>query len=381
MEFYFDNSATTKPYPSVIDAMSHAMTELWANPSSLHKKGYEAEKAISEARAIIQNALSIRDRHSRLIFTSGGTEADNLAVLGTMTAKAKNKGKKLITTKSEHPAVLACAKQLESMGYEVIYLSAPGGRVDINEYISALDKNTVMVSIMTVNNETGAIYDIKKLFDMAKAVSPDIVTHTDAVQAFMKLKLSPEAMKCDMMSLSAHKIHGPKGIGALYISSDVIKKRALSPHILGGGQQEGLRSGTENLPAIAGFAEAVKAGMYPESVASLREYIISRLPAEIKANIPLSPAPHILNITLPDIKSETMLHFLSARGIYVSSGSACSSNSSHANYVLPDFGLSREDADASVRISLDPSLTREGADALIDALNEGISTLVRRSKD
>lgn len=377
MELYFDNSATTKPYGSVIDTMSEAMRECWGNPSSLHTKGYEAEKKLSEARKIILDSLNIRDRHSELFFTSGGTEADNLAILGTMRAKERNRGKKLITTKSEHPAILEPARQLEAEGFEVVYLSCRDGKVDMNEYMASLDRNTVMVSIMTVNNETGAIYDIKKLFTMAKAVSPDIVTHTDAVQAYMKMRLSPEAMKCDMMTLSGHKIHGPKGIGALYVSSECMKKRTLSPYTYGGGQEKGFRSGTENLPAILGFAEAVKAGIYPASVGELRSYILENLPAEIRPNIPATPAPHILNITLPGIRSETMLHFLSSKGIYVSSGSACSSNSGHANYVLPDFGLADKEADSSIRISLDASLTREDADKLTEALGEGLQTLVR----
>ncbi|MBQ3184124.1 MAG: cysteine desulfurase [Clostridia bacterium] len=380
MELYFDNSATTKPYDSVIDTMREAMREYWGNPSSLHTKGYEAEKKLSEARKTILDSLNVRDPHAELFFTSGGTEADNLALLGTMRAKARNKGKKLITTKSEHPAILEPAKQLEAEGYEVVYLSCRGGKVDMNEYMAALDKNVVMVSIMTVNNETGAVYDIKKLFTMAKAVSPDIVTHTDAVQAYMKLKLSPESMKCDMMTMSGHKIHGPKGIGALYVSAECMKKRTLSPHTFGGGQEKGFRSGTENLPAILGFAEAVKAGVCPASVGELREYILKNLSAEIRPNIPVTAAPHILNVTLPGIRSETMLHFLSSKGIYVSSGSACSSNSGHQNYVLPDFGLTDKEADHSVRISLDASHVRDDADKLIEALNEGLKTLVRSEK-
>lgn len=377
MNFYFDNSATTRPTEAVIAEMSRGMRDFWGNPSSLHTKGFEAEKEITRARETILGALNIRDRKAEIVFTASGTEADNLALFGTMHAKAKNKGKKLITTASEHPAVLNCARQLEAEGYEVVYLSAPGGVVDMEQYSNALDKNTVMVSIMSVNNETGARYDIKKLFAMAKAVSPDIVTHTDAVQAFLKVRLAPESLKCDLMTLSAHKIHGPKGIGALYIAPDMVKGKRLVPHILGGGQEKGLRSGTENLPAILGFAEAVRAGVYPSSVAELRQYIIDNLDPEIRANIPKDAAPHIINVTLPSIKSETMLHFLSAKGIYVSSGSACSSNSGHANYVLPDFGLSDREADHSIRISLDATHTAKDANMLLSALKEGLDTLVR----
>jgi len=377
MNLYFDNSATTKPSERVIDAMTLAMQEYWGNPSSLHTKGYEAEKQLEKAREAILSALNVRKRNAELFFTASGTEADNLALFGTMHAKEKNRGKKLITTVSEHSAVINCAKKLEKEGYEVVYLPAPGGEIDLEKYMNALDKNTVMVSIMTVNNETGAKYDIKKLFSMAKTVSPDIVTHTDAVQAFMKIKLSPESLMADMVTLSAHKIHGPKGIGALYVAPDIIKTKRLVPHILGGGQEKGFRSGTENLPAVSGFAEAVKEGIDAESMNDIRLYIIKGLNPEIRTNIPKDPAPHILNITLPGIKSETMLHFLSSKGIFVSSGSACSSNSGHASHVLPDFGLTEREADHSVRISLDPSHTRDDADILLAALDEGVRSLVR----
>ncbi len=377
MEYYFDNSATTRPSDAVTEKVARTMKEFWGNPSSLHTKGYEAEKLLSEARSVILGGLGIRDKKADLIFTGSGTEADNLAIFGTMYSKPKNKTRKLITTKGEHPAVLNCAKQLEAQGFEVVYLSAPGGVIDMEEYTNAVDKNTAMVSIMTVNNETGAVYDIKKLFSIAKAVSPEVVTHTDAVQAFMKMKLNPETVKCDLVTLSAHKIHGPKGVGALYVCPEVMKTRRLVPYIMGGGQEKGFRSGTENLPGIAGFAEAVKAGIYPENVGELRKYILDNLPSEIRPNIPAVPAPHILNVTLPGIKSETMLHFLSSKDIYVSSGSACSSNSSHKNYVLPDFGLSEKEADHSIRISLDDTLTRDDADVLISALEEGLKNLVR----
>jgi len=377
MNLYFDNSATTKPTEAVITEMSRGMRELWGNPSSLHTKGYEAEKELTKTRATILGALHIRDRKAELIVTASGSAPHNLALFGTMHAKEKNRGKKLITTKSEHPAVLNCARKLEAEGYEVVYLSAKGGEIDVEQYSNALDKNTVMVSIMSVNNETGARYDIKKLFAMAKAVNPEVVTHSDAVQAFMKIRLAPETLKCDLMTLSAHKIHGPKGIGALYVAPEIIKAKKLVPHILGGDQEKGFRSGTENLPAVLGFAEAVKSGVYPQSVAELRQYIIDNLDPEIRPNIPVFHAPHIINVTLPDIKSETMLHFLSAKGIYVSSGSACSSNSGHANYVLPDFGLSEREADHSIRISLDNTQTEKDANILLAALKEGIDTLVR----
>lgn len=379
MEYYFDNSATTVPSDAVIEKMNFVARNVWGNPSSLYGKGLDAQKVIDEARANIKNSLNIRDRKSKIIFTAGGTEADNLALIGTAHAKAKNKGKKIITTKSEHPAVIESCKFLENEGYRVVYLSAPRGVVDMDEYTQELDRDTILVSVMTVNNETGAVYDIEKIFAMAKSINPEIVTHTDAVQGYLKIKLNPERIKCDLMTLSSHKIHGPKGVGALYAASDIIKSKKISPVIFGGAQEGGYRSGTENVIGIAGFGEAVKAGIYPESVRELRTYIAENLPGEITANIPAGEyAPHILNVTLPRIKSETMLHFLSSKGIYVSSGSACSSNSGHSNYVLPDFGITAEQADFSIRISLDDTLTKNDADVLISALNEGLNKLVRK---
>ncbi len=377
MEYYFDNSATTRIADNVIEAMTRAAKEFWGNPSSLHTKGMESEKLMEDCRRTILDSLGVKSPKAELFFCGSGTEADNLALFGCMRAKPRNRGGKLIITDSEHSAIMASAARLEAEGFEVVKLPTRGGSIDTNAFMSALDNKTVMVSCMAVNNETGAHYDIKKIFNLAKAFNPEIVTHTDAVQAYLKVPFNPEALKCDMATISAHKIHGPKGIGALYVSGEIIKTKRLIPLIEGGGQEKGFRSGTENLPAIAGFAQAARAGVYPPSVGELRSYIIENMPAEIRCNLPQKAAPHIINATLPRIKSETMLHFLSSKGIFVSSGSACSSHSAHSNYVLPAFGLTDKEADTSIRISLDDTLTKEDADVLICALNEGLNTLVR----
>ena len=249
-----------------------------------------------------------------------------------------------------------------------------------------MNKNTLLVSIMHVNNETGAVYNIKECFRIAKEINPDVVTHTDAVQSYMKLKVSPTELCADLVSISAHKIHGPKGIGALYVSPEIIKKKQLKPIIYGGGQEFGFRSGTENLIGIVGFGAAAKRGFknLAKDVSKMRElraYAIEKLSElNVKMNLPQGDfAPHVINITLPSIKSETMLHHLSAKGIYVSSGSACSSNSAtkRVSRALRGFGLSDFDADCSMRISISPYTTKEDIYELIVALKDGIDKLVK----
>ena len=249
-----------------------------------------------------------------------------------------------------------------------------------------MNKNTLLVSIMHVNNETGAVYNLKECFKIAKEVNPDVVTHTDAVQSYMKLKVAPGELRADLISISAHKVHGPKGIGALYVSPEIIKKKQIKAILLGGGQEGGLRSGTENLIGIVGFGAAAERGFknLAREVASMRElraYLIEKLSSlDVKINLPAREcAPHILNIMLPSIKSETMLHHLSASGIYVSSGSACSSNSAtkRVSRALRGFGLSDFEADCSMRISVSPFTTKEDIDELVVALKEGIDKLVK----
>ncbi|MBE6538043.1 MAG: cysteine desulfurase [Ruminococcaceae bacterium] len=381
-KIYFDNSATTALSESVKNAMIEAM-DVYGNPSSLHSEGLAAEKIIREARKSIGEALGVKMlRDSELIFTSCGSEASNLAIFGSVYAKKRRTSNKIITTDSEHPSVENPMRRLEEEGFRVIRIPTVGGELDI-EMLEHEADGALLASIMMVNNETGAVYDVSRAFKIIKSKSPDAVTHCDAVQGFLKLGFSVASLGADLITLSAHKIHGPKGVGALYISPDIIKKKKLIPTLLGGGQEYGLRSGTENTIGIAGFGAAAKTGFInisssTEKMNEVRKHIIANLPNDIRVNAPAGEcAPHIVNITLPRIKSETMLHYLSAKGIFVSSGSACSSHSSTPSSALIAFGLDAKEADCSLRISLCPENTREEADALCLALSEGIKTLVR----
>ncbi len=382
---YFDNSATTPICDEAKNAMIEAM-EHYGNPSSLHSKGFESSKIIAEARNKILASLFVRNgKQENLIFTSSGTEADNLALLGVAYAKTR-RANRIITTDSEHSAIENTLNRLENDGFEIIRLSTRNGVINLDEFEAAMNKNTLLVTMMHVNNETGSVYNIKECFRIAKSINPDVVTHTDAVQSYMKMKVSPVELKADLVTISAHKIHGPKGIAALYVNSDIIKKKQLKPIIYGGGQESGFRSGTENLIGIAGFGAAAERGLKTISrdvstLRQLREYTLSKLEdLDVKVNLPAGEcAPHIINLTLPSIKSETMLHHLSACGIFVSSGSACSSNSAtkKVSRALRGFGLTDAEADCSMRISFSHLNTKDDVDALIIALSEGINKLVR----
>jgi Cysteine sulfinate desulfinase/cysteine desulfurase and related enzymes len=380
-EIYFDNSATTPLRREVISVMTRVMEDTYGNPSSLHSKGVEAERILTDTRDNILRAMKIRQsQNAEIIFCGSGTEANNLAVFGTVRAKNK-KTKRVITTDSEHPSVLEPLKALESEGVEVIRLSTHGGVIDIDELKSAVTPDTMLVSIMLVNNETGALYDVKTAFSIVKKMNPAAVTHCDAVQGFGKAQFSPHDYGIDLMSVSAHKLGGPKGIGALYCNRAVITSRKLIPHIYGGGQEIGLRSGTENTVAIAGFGEAVKYAMDLNGVTSLKNHFIEKLPSEVTLNTPNGGSvPYIVSITLPGIKSETMLHFLSSKGIYVSSGSACSSNTGHLSYALLNFGLDKQAADCTLRISFNDANTKEQIDIFTEELQRGLDTLVRIKK-
>ncbi len=391
-EIYLDNSATTPLCPAAIEKMMEVMNGIYGNPSSLHKMGLAAEKVMEEARGNILAALcpaktGIRPKKEQLIFTASGTEANNLALIGTMTAKPRNKGKKLIVSETEHPSVLEAAKHLETLGYKVAYIPSPKGVFDIKKYNEELTADTVLVSVMLVNNETGAMNDIAEIAKMAKAVSPDVLVHCDAVQGFLKTQASP-LPHADMVTISAHKIGGPKGVGALYVSEKVLKTKSLVPVIFGGGQENGFRSGTENVIGIAGFGAAAKNGASHltkvlADFAELRAYFIEKYPEylgdSVRINEPESKtkASHIISLTVSGFKSETLLHSLSGYGVYVSSGSACSSNTGHASYVLHSFGISDSDADSTLRISFGEQNTTADIDALLHALKESMAKLAR----
>ncbi len=389
-QIYFDNSATTPLCDEAKAAMSAAM-DCFGNPSSLHNMGVDAEKLVSDARRAILASLGVRGvskiTEKQLIFTAGGTESDNLALLGVASAKNFPDGKKIIISDSEHPAIMSPAAELEKRGFTVVRIPTVGGAPDYEMLAHEADRNTILASFMTVNNETGAVYDIKRISSIVKAANPDALMHTDCVQGYMKLPIGERLLGADLITLSAHKIGGPKGVGALYVSADVQKRRAVAPIIFGGGQESGMRSGTENVIGIAGFGAAVKASAgkiseYSERISSLRRYLISAITergefSEVRLNLPENAAPHILSITLPNIKSETALHFLSRDGIYVSSGSACSSNTGHGSHVLRAFGLSDKAADCTIRVSLGAQNTKEEADIFLESLKRAVGTLVR----
>ena len=295
----------------------------------------------------------------------------------------KIRSPEIITTDSEHPAVLETVRDLEKNDTKVHYLSTKNGAIDLSELDSYLNSNTALVSIMHVNNETGAVYNIADIFAAVKKKSPDAVCHTDCVQSFQKIPFTVNSLGADMITLSAHKVHGLKGVGALWVSNKLISKNRPCPIIFGGGQENGFRPGTENIPGIAAFAAAVRANgadtggkLFTDKVLPLRELIINNLPSGVKLNEPLgSFAAHILSLTLPVPKSQPMLNYLSSLGICVSSGSACSSHKNTVSHVLTAFGLSNAEADSTIRVSLDASNTENDILTFCNALKDGINKL------
>ena len=383
-EIYLDNSATTPLCEGAIKAMTEAMG-VYGNPSSLHSSGLASQKLVDEARNAVGIALGVRMlKPGQLVFTASGTEANNLAIRGSLFAKSRRVANKIITTDSEHPSVENLLCKLEEDGFKVVRISTRGGVLDFAAFEKELDKSVALVTMMMVNNETGALYDVAKAFSMAKANCPEVVTHCDAVQGFMKVKFTPASINADLVSVSAHKIHGPKGVGVLYISPDVLRQRKMSPIIYGGGQENGFRSGTENVIGVSGCGAAVREAFVNldkniSKMSSVREYALLKLSAlDVRLNTPIGKAaPHIINFTLPNIKSETMLHYLSSEGIYVSSGSACSSHSHTPSRALTAFGLSANDADCSLRISISENICESDIDTFVEYLEMGLRVLVR----
>ena len=384
---YLDNSATTPLCPEAISAMTEAMG-VFGNPSSLHGVGQEAHALLNRARAQVGVALGVKAvKPGELIFTSCGTEASALAIYGTVYAKPRRFGNRIITTDCEHPSVEEAMKKLEADGLEVVRIPTKNGVLDTEAAIAALEVPTLFVSMMMVNNETGACFDVARVFAAAKQRDSRTVTHCDAVQGFLKVPFTPASIHADLVTVSAHKIHGPKGVGALYIHPDIIKTKRITAFLTGGGQESGLRSGTENVIGIAGFGAAAQAG-YATRMADFAKMTALRNRLEgklrdmgVQMNIPQgNRAPHILNLTLPSIKSQTMLNYLSAQGICISSGSACSSHSVKISPSLAAFGLSAHEADCSLRVSLSAQNDEDEVDAFCEALKKGIDSLVRIRK-
>jgi cysteine desulfurase len=382
-EIYLDNSATT-PLSAAARARIEECLDIYGNPSSLHSLGQSAEAIIKEARASVLSGLGVRAREGELIFTSCGTEATALALLGSAWAKERRDAKRVLISDSEHPATKNNAAMLAREGFEVVEIPTRGGALDLEAIERAMSERIFLASFMLVNNETGALYDVKAAFSKIKARYPEAITHCDAIQGFMKVPFTPASLGADLVSVSGHKLHAPKGVGALYVSADMLKKKKLVPFLNGGGQERGFRSGTENLLGIAAFGAAVadikgRAAENRERFRELYEYCTARLSEldGVRVNLPAQRVDHIINITLPSIKSETALHFLSADGVFVSSGSACSSHSGKPSGVLIAFGISPAEADCSLRISFSEYNTKEDVDALIESLKSAISRLVR----
>ncbi|MBQ8388902.1 MAG: cysteine desulfurase [Clostridia bacterium] len=379
---YLDNSATTAPSETVKRAVTEAL-ECFGNPSSLHSLGFEAQKKLDAARAAVMTALGAKS--GRLVFTSCGSEANNMAIIGSAIAKSRRTATRVLTTDCEHPSVDNAIRELEKMGFETVRIPTRGGALDMAALDRALERPIFLASFMLVNNEVGSYFDVKEAFSMIKAAYPDAICHCDAVQGFLKVKFTPASIGADLVSISGHKIHALKGIGALWVSDAMIRAKKIVPIIVGGGQEGGYRSGTENTVGIAALAAAAKEGgesfaADAEKMRGLREYAISLIGEkcpEITLNLPRRAAPHVLSITLPSIKSETMLHYLSSKGICVSSGSACSSHSQKTSATLLAFGLDPKAADCTLRVSLCRYNEKEDIEALAAALQSGLSELIR----
>lgn len=378
MEAYLDNSATTKVEESVKNIMVKTMMEDYGNPSSLHMRGVEAENYIKEAKKIISSILKCQDKE--IFFTSGGTESNNLAIIGTALAN-KRKGNHIITTSVEHPSVLEPMKYLEDNGFEITRLPVDGfGRISPDDLKNAIKDTTIMVSVMYVNNEVGAIEPVDEVAEIIKRSGKDIVFHVDAIQAFGKLKIYPKRQGIDLLSVSGHKIHGPKGTGFIYIKDKV----KINPLMLGGGQQKGMRSGTENVPGIAGLGEACRVAYENldekiNDLTNLKDYFIDRINeingVKINSEKGSLGAPHIVSVSFEGIKSEVMLHALEEKNIYVSSGSACSSNKKTKESILKKMGIPEKYLDSTLRFSFSTHSTKEEADYTIETIKNLVDKL------
>lgn len=377
-EVYLDNSATTCAYESVGDLVRKVMCQDYGNPSSMHKKGVEAEQYIKEAKEILAKLWKVQEKE--VFFTSGGTESDNLALIGAARAN-RRAGNHLITSAIEHPAIINTMRYLEEEGFRVTFLPVDRyGRIKLDALKDALCKDTILVSVMYVNNEVGSVQPIQEAAGIVKAYNRNILFHVDAVQGFGKYRIYPKRLKVDMCSVSGHKIHGPKGVGALYIDSGV----KIQPIVFGGEQQKNIRSGTENVAGIAGLGLATKliyedldqkvAGMrqlkqhFIEGVSEIENTTIHGMYDE-------TSAPHIISVGFAGIRSEVLLHAMEEKGIYVSSGSACASNHPQVSGVLKGIGAGQEFLDATLRFSMSEFTTREEIDYTLGVLKELVPAL------
>uniref|UniRef100_UPI004057973D cysteine desulfurase family protein n=1 Tax=Acetatifactor sp. TaxID=1872090 RepID=UPI004057973D len=383
MEVYLDNSATTRVFPEVAELMTKIMCEDYGNPSSMHMKGVQAEQYVRGAKEKLARILKVNERE--LLFTSGGTESDNLALIGCAFANSR-RGRHLITTQVEHPAILQTMHYLENQGFRVTYLPVgKDGLVRPMDLQRAMMQDTILVSIMHTNNEIGAVQPIAEIGAMIKRINPNTLFHVDAVQGFGKAKIYPKKMNIDLMSVSSHKIHGPKGVGLLYINDRV----KMQPLIYGGGQQQGMRSGTENVPGVAGMAKAAemlyeKYDEDTEKLYQLKRHFIEgvRKMDNIVINglkegdlFGESSAPHIVSVSFLGVRSEVLLHALEEKGIYVSAGSACSSHKPQPSATLRAVGADKMMLESTVRFSFSVFTTMEEIDYTLQALYDKIPML------
>ncbi|MEZ3468969.1 MAG: cysteine desulfurase [Schaedlerella sp.] len=379
MEVYLDNSATTRCYPEVGELVYKVMCRDYGNPSSMHRKGVEAEHYVKESKEILARLLKVNAKE--IFFTSGGTESDNLALIGTARA-ARRSGNHLITSAIEHPAILNTMRHLEEEeGFRVTYLPVDAnGQIKLEALRDALCKDTVLVSVMYVNNEVGAVQPVEQAARIVKSYNPAILFHTDAVQGFGKYRIYPKRLGLDLLSASGHKIHGPKGIGFLYINERV----KITPIVYGGEQQKNVRSGTENVPGIAGIGLASKMiyrdlDMKVALMRELKEHFlegVTKIPnTTIHGLTDENSAPHIISVGFAGVRSEVLLHALEEKGIYVSSGSACASNHPAVSGVLKGIGAAREYLDATLRFSMSEFTTKEEIDYTLEALYNCVPVL------
>lgn len=368
---YLDNSATTQPCQEAVAAVHQALTQQWANPSALYGFGFDAAAQLRAARHQVAKAMGAEP--DRVYFTSGGTEADNWAIFSTVKRLGK-RGKHIVTTAVEHHAVLNCMKQLESQGFEITYLQPDScGRITAEDLKAALRSDTILVSVMMVNNETGAVMPIAQMAKLTHRLCPEAYFHTDAVQGFLKVPFQAKSLGADLISISSHKVHGPKGAGALYISP---RLKSFPAYLIGGGQESGMRSGTEATPAIFGFAAACAAMSATMKEDISREKALLEALAQKLENLEgvlvngCHEAPHILSLSIPGVPTQNSINILQDSGIFVSAGSACAKG--HRSHVLQAMKLSDERMDSSFRVSLCAATTEEDLNALVDVIAQNI---------
>lgn len=376
IECYLDNSATTKPCRACVEAVISALQTDWGNPSSIHQKGIDSFMLLEDSRKTI--AHSLKADAAEIYFTGSGTISNNTAIFGAVNS-LKRIGNKIITTSIEHPSVQKCMDKLSNDGFEIVRIEPQkDGNIDKNDFIEAIDENTILVSLMSVNNEVGSILPFRDIKKIIKMKNSSALLHVDNIQGYLKLPFSPKAVGIDLMSISAHKVHGAKGVGALYISKGV----KIQPHILGGGQENAICSGTQALPLIVGFSAAVTAlGNTSENLEKVKK-LNSRFIEQVKdidgviINSPQNALPYIINISLTGIPSQVSVNYFSMNSVYISAGSACSKG--HRSNVLSAMGLSPARIDSALRISLSHDTTEDEIDRCVEVIKSALSSLRKR---